>query len=243
MTQTAYDSNKIAIRALSRGIGTKLFNQQVVERYGDNTDLMDACKIQDWDTMPEMVFKQLTYFFTLSNFTPVFEEKIHLRNKPLAKDRIAYPWMMIHLKFKERYIKVDGVLKPIGQRRIKISNIDPAKIDSESIAKAFKDVFMIYGNNYCTYNFNNGKEIRLEHVSTQAKGIELISLFLPFTDTTTHQKGEIADNILTVSKPKNTPKVDTTGLKGYVYKITIHERQGKKVNQIFRVMIENGSRD
>jgi hypothetical protein len=242
MTQTPYDSNKIQIRALSRGIGTKLFNQQVKERYGDNPDLMDTCSVQDWDTMPEIIYKQLTYFLTLGNFTPIFEEKVYMRNKPLVKDKTFYPWMVLHLKFKERYIKVNGELKPLGQRRIKISNVDVSKLNSEKVSSIFKEASLTYGNKFVTYNFSNGKEIRLEHCSDTGNAIDLIKRCLLVTNSATHQQGEVVDNILTVNKPKNTPKVDTFGLTGYVYRVTIHERVGKKTNQILRVMIENKAR-
>jgi hypothetical protein len=73
-------------------------------------------------------------------------------------------------------------------------------------------------------------------------GIKFIELCLPFTDETTHQEGRLIDNILTVNKPNNTPKVDTFGLRGHVYKVTFHQRDGKRTNQVDRVMIANSAR-
>jgi hypothetical protein len=231
--------NKIEIRALSRGIGSKLFNQQVKERYHDNDNLLNACLIRDWDTMPEITYKHSLFYFVLNNFMPVYDEKVHVRGK--AKSSISLPWMVLHLKFAERYIKdrETGEMKPIGQRRIKISNIDIATANAEAVKRAFDGKSIIYGRKYVTYNFANGKEIKLQHIDSEAMGIDLISTCIPFTMKDTRFDGDVSKNILTVSIPENAPNTDTFGLRGHIWKATFHERQGKKTNQLFRVLIAN----
>jgi hypothetical protein len=232
--------NKIEIRSLSRGVTTRFFNDQVKERYGDNETLLEACLIRDWDTMPEIQVKQNTFYFTLNNFMPVFEEKIHVRGK---KDKKQTPWMVLHLKFKEKYIKDKdtGLMKPLGQRQILINNID-RNVNLEDVKKAFDGETIVYGSKYVTYNFNNSKEVRLEHIQTEAMGIELIKKCLPFTVQSTLHEGSIEDNILTVNYPVNTPKVDTYGLRGHIWKVSFKEQVGKKTTQLARVLISNSAR-
>ncbi len=228
------------IRALSRGIVTRLFNDQVKERYSDNQSLLDTCLIRSWDTMPEIQVKQNTFYFTLNNFIPVYEEKIHVRGK---KDKLQTPWMVLHLKFKERYIKdrETGHMKPLGQRQILINNID-ANVDLAEVKKSFDGVSIIYGSKYVTYNFNNSKEIRLEHIDNQAMGIDLIKKCLPFCAKNTLHEGSVEDNVLTVTYPTNTPKTDTHGLRGHVWKVSFKEQVGKKTVQVARILISNSAR-
>lgn len=232
-------NDKIEIRSLSRGVVSKLFNDQVRERYSDNETLLNACLMRDWDTHPELQVKQNLFYFTLNNFVPVYEEKVYMRNK--VKTDLS-PWMMIHIKFKEEYIKVNGVMTKLGQRRQKVSNIDLSQVNPDSIKKAFDGKSFIYGSKYVTYNFNNGKEIQFRHIDNEAMGIDLISSCLPFTIKSTQHEGELKDNILTVNVPKNTPKIQCDGLRGYIWKVTFHEKDGKKTNQISRVLISNNAR-
>ena len=234
--------NKIEIRSLSRGVTIKFFNNHVRERYSDNESLLDACLIREWDTMPEIAVKQNTFYFTLGNFTPVFEEKVHVRGK---KDKLHTPWMVLHLKFKERYIKDrdTGIMKPLGQRQILVNNIDTKLVKLDEVKEAFDGVSIVYGSKYVTYNFNNSKEIRLEHIEDQAKGVELIKKCLPFTVQSTLHEGTVEENILTVNYPVNTPKTDTHGLRGHIWKVSFKEQVGKKTTQFARVLISNSARD
>lgn len=233
--------DKIQIRSLSRGITTRLFNDQVRERYSDNETLLNACLMRDWDTHPELQVKQNLFYFTLGNFTPVYEEKIHIRGK---KDKLQTPWMVLHLKFKERYIKDrdTGEMKPLGQRQILINNID-VNINLDDVKKAFDGTSIIYGSKYVTYNFNNSKEIRLEHLDNQAAGIELIKKCLPFTVQSTLHEGTVESNITTVNYPENIPKTDTHGLRGYIWKVSFSKKVGNKTVQLSRVLISNSARD
>jgi hypothetical protein len=232
--------DKIQIRALSRGIATKFFNDQVKDRYADNETLVDGLLVRDWDTMPEIQVKQNTFYFTLGNFTPVYEEKVHVRGK---KDKLSTPWMVLHLKFKERYIEdsVTGEMKPLGQRQILINNIRP-DINLDDVKKTFDGTSIVYGSEYVTYNFTNSKEIRLEHCQSRLAGIELIKKCLPFTIQSTLHEGQVEDNILTVIIPENTPKVDTYGLRGHIWKVSFKQQIGKKTTQLARVLISNNAR-
>jgi hypothetical protein len=232
--------DKLQIRALSRGVTTKFFNEQVTQRYGDNQLLLDACLIRDWDTQPEIIVKQNTFFFTLNNFMPIYEEKVKVRGK---KDNLRTPWMVLHLKFKEQYVKDNktGEMKPLGHRRVLINNID-ININLFDVKKAFDGETFVYGDKYVTYNFTNSKEIRLEHVESEQMGINLIKKCLPFTEQSTLHEGSVEDNILTVNVPKNTPKVDTFGLRGYIWKVSFHEQKGKRATQVNRVLIANSAR-
>lgn len=234
-------TDKIQIRTLSRGAVSKLFNDQVQERYSDNETLLDACLIRDWDTHPEIQVKQNFFYLTLGNFTPVYEEKVHIRGK---KNNLQTPWMILHLKFKEQFIKDSetGKIKPLGQRRILINNIDEKIIDSDLVKKTFDGTSIVYGSKYITYNFTNAKEIKLKHIENEATGIDLLKKCLPFTVQSTLHEGSVEDNILTVNAPKNTKKVDTHGLRGYVWKVSFHQKIGKRSIQLFRVLIANTKR-
>lgn len=234
--------DKIQIRSLTRGLVTKLFNQQVKDRYSDNQTLLDSLLIREWDTVPEINLKSDLFYFTLGNFTPVYEEKIHVRGK---KDKLQTPWMVLHLKFKERYVKDkdSGLLKPLGQRQILVNNIDINLVNLETVKKAFDGVSIIYGSKYVTYNFNNSKEIRLEHIDNQAMGIDLIKKCLPFTVQSTLHEGNVEDNILTVNYPTNTPKTDTYGLRGHIWKVSFKQQTGNKTTQLMRVLISNSARN
>jgi hypothetical protein len=243
------DESKKQLRVLSRGIGNKLFNKKVNDRYEGNQDLIDACLIQPFDSLLESIDKKLTFFLTLENFVPTFEEKIYLRNKPKRKKKDAQddetiPWMILHLNFKEKFIKdEDGTTKPLGQRRIEVNNIDENKIVEKELRKAFNGSTYKYGSKYVTYNFNNGKEIRLEHASSEKNGIDLISRCLSFCLDSAKQDGDLDDNILTVNKPKNTKKVDTHGLVGYIYRITFYKQQGKRTTKIYSLLLSNKARE
>lgn len=235
------DTEKQRIRATSRGISNKLYNDFVNQRYEGNQDLLDTCLIQPFDIVPEIIDKKLTFFFTLGNYTAEVKEKLVMRNKGNSGKGDDLPWLILHVKFKEKYIKdaVTGELKPLGQRRIKISNINENKTTVESLQSAFNGFNFKYGDKWISYNFTNGKEIRLEHQSSKISAMKLIELSLPFTIEEHRQKGDIADNVFSVTPPKNTPTLDTDGLVGHVFRVTVHQRQGKKVNKLFAAYISN----
>jgi hypothetical protein len=241
------EQDKAKNRALSRGIGTRIFNEQVKERYGDNPDFLEGLTIQPFDALLDVVNKKIDYFFTYGNFTPTIEEKIHLRNKPKKglKDDSALPWFMIHLKFAERYIKdrETGEMKPLGQRTIRVSNADLEKYDRDKLKKAFDGKTFQYGSEYVKYIYANARELKFEHVHSREQGIEIINLALPWVVDGTKQEGNVADNILTVAMPKNAPKVDTHNLVGHIFKVTLHKREGKKSTKVDQVMISNKARD
>lgn len=235
------DIEKQRIRTLSRGIIAKLFNKQVIDRYSDNQDLLDTCTVQSFDTVPEMLLKQIAFYFTLDNFTPQVNEKLVMRNKGAKKPIDNLPWMLLHVKFKERYIfdKETGEEKPLGQRRIRISNIDEKLAIVDDVKKSFNGMNVKYGSNWLSYNFKNGREIRLEHLSSREQGIKLIKASMPFTVKEHQHEGEIEDNVFDVKPPKNTPKLDTDGLIGHIFKVTFHKREGNKTNKLATVYVAN----
>lgn len=231
--------DKIANRALTAGVCNKLYNDQVQQRYSDNQTLLDVCTIYPFNSHLEILDKKLTFYFVLENYTPQIEERVRIRGK---KDKSDLPttWMKVHIKFKERYIKSDtGETKALGQRRITVNNIDESKIDADKMIAVFSGKSFIFGSNYVTYNFKNGKEIVLKHIESEAVGIELIRTFLDYTVESTHMDGKFEGNILTVNAPKNAPKPETDGLRGHIYKLTFHKRDGKRTNQIARILIPN----
>jgi hypothetical protein len=240
------ETEKLQTRTLSRGIRTKLFNKQVGDRYSDNQDLLDACSIQPYDTIPEIIDKKIDFFFTLDNFAPQVIEKIRLRNKPKKGEGEVggnLPWMYVHLKFKERYININGILKPTGQRRIKVSNIDLGKTTEKLLREKLEGLTLTYGSSYVTYNFNNGKEIRLEHVDTINNGRKIIEQLIPLTLNEYQHSGEVSKNIFTVTPPENTPTVDMHGYTGYAYKLSFHKQEGKKTIKLFSLLLANKARD
>lgn len=234
------------LRAVSRGISARLFNDKVRERYEGNQELLNCCLIQPFDTIPEMTFKQNTFFFTLNNFTPNIIEKIRLRNRANGAISKGLIWAMVHLKFKETYIKDSETKesKPVGQRTIKVSNVDPEVIELKKIRELLRGKELLFGSNWVTYNFTNGKEIRLEHVSTREDGIKLIEVLLQLTLKEFQQPGNVSKNCFTVIPPElNTPKIDMFGKVGYVYKITFHQMEGKREKKFRSIMIPNKARE
>lgn len=238
-----YDSEKIRLRTLSRGISAKLFNERVKERYADNQSLLDTCLIRDYDTIPEILLKKITFFFTLENYTPIVEEKIYMRNKPKkgSNEQANTPWLILHFKFKERYIKdrSTGELKPLGQRRMTCFNVDIGKIDKNSLKQAFDGFTFYYGDTWIGYNFTNNREIKLKHSESKEKAIELIEKLNQFTIKDYQPEGKIEDNIFNLSVPKNSPKPDNYNLTGHLFKITIHQKESNKIKKILSVMIQN----
>lgn len=240
-TAPPYDPNKARLRAISRGVGSKLFNQKVVERYGDNQDLLDTCLIQSFDTIPEIIDKKLTFFFVLENYTPVVEERVHIRGKKTkssASDNI--PWMILHFKFKEKYIedRDTGELKRLGQRQLKCCNVNLDLVDTESIKKTFDGLSIFYGDRWIGYNFTNGKEIRLKYIERD-KAIILIDKLNEFTLKEYQQDGKAEENIYDLGVPKKVRKPDNYGLTGHLFKITFHAREGNKTKRLRSVMIQN----
>jgi hypothetical protein len=240
------DTEKQRLRALTKGITAKFYNKQVSDRYAGNQDFIEACTIHPFETVPEITAKQCLFYFVLENYTPQIQEKVHLRNKPKGKkSQLDYhPWATIHMRFAEKYVKdpITGEIKPSGQRQIHLSNIDLEKIDDEVLQSALNGATLKFGTSYTTYNFRNGKEIRIEHVDTREHGINLIEKLVPFTLSEYHQVGAVEDNILTVIPPKNTPHVLVHGMTAHVYRVSFHQRDGNKSIKLKHTLISNKSR-
>lgn len=246
---------KTQARAQARGIRNKFHNQQVRDRYGSNDAILKACLIEPWDTEPEITNKILTFSLILQNFTPIVSEKISFRNKAKTKNKqdeneersSGEIWAQIHIKFKERFIKdrTTGLMKPLGQRRITVNNINPELlINQEESKKKIKNLLdnetILYGRNYVSYNFLNGKGIRLEHVGSNVKGIKLIEKFVSLTKEEHQQPGEVKKNIFILIVPElNTPSLDTDRLLGHFFKITFHQQIGKKSGKLLTIMLNN----
>lgn len=236
------DQEKLRSRTIARGIGTRIFNERVKERYQGNEDFLEALTIQPFDALLDIVNKKIDFYFTHENFVPTYEEKVHLRNKPRGgiNDEL-YPWLKLHLKFSERFIRDQetGVIKPLGQRSIRISNVDPQKFNKDAVKKAFDNVTFQYGDHLIKYIFSNARELKLLHAHSKQDGVNLIKAAFPFVRDDLKHDGNIEDNILTVNAPKNSPKADTHGLVGHIFKVTLYEMRGKKATKIESVMISN----
>jgi hypothetical protein len=237
------ESEKARLRAVTRGVGTKFFNQQVSDRYSDNPSVLEALTLYDHDSLIEVLNKKIDFFFTLKNTVPVVEEVVHVRGISKAKGQI--PWMVLHFKFKEQYIKdkETGEQKRVGQRQIRISEIDESKCDTDAIKKAFDGYTFTYGTNWVTYNFDNKKEIKLSHCESKKKGVELIKKAIKFTLHADKKDDEIDKGILTVIPPENVYKGDYYGMVGYCFKVSFFIKKGKRAVKIAQVNIANKARE
>lgn len=235
------DIDKLRLRTLTKGVNAKFYNEQVKQRYEGNSDLLEACTIYPFETLPEITAKQFLFYFVLENYTPQVKEKIYLRNKPKGSKPVDnLPWATIHLKFAEKYVKdpLTGELKPSGQRQIHLSNVN-LDLSDDMFIKALSGLTLTYGSSYTTYNYRNGKELRLEHVSSSDRGITLLEKFVPLTLKEHQQEGAIDENVFIVTPPKRTPKVLVHGMTGYVCRISFHEQQGNKTVKLKRLLIPN----
>jgi hypothetical protein len=230
------DIEKGRIRALSRGIGTKLFNAKVNQRYRDDDTLRDSCLVQDYDSLIEVTYKFMLFNFVLDNYTPSIEER--LQQRPKGKPT---PWMVLHFKFDKKFVpdKTTNILKPLGERRLRISHVDLSTINESDIKKVFDGFTLKYGNDFVTYNFSDKREIKLKHLDKSGDAITVISKALKFTSDRNKSEGEITESIAVTSLPKNTPKLDAHGLLGHLFKITFYEQQGNRTAKLHSIFISN----